>query len=51
LKELFELPPGNYILVLEKAQKNIGGSNLPVEISIISQDKTVFNINIDTGIR
>jgi hypothetical protein len=46
-----ELPPGNYILVLEKAQKNIGGSNLPVEISIISQDKTVFNINIDTGIR
>ena len=46
-----KLPPGNYLVVLEKAQNNIGGSNLPVEVSISSQDKTLLNINIDTGIR
>jgi hypothetical protein len=46
-----ELPPGNYLIVLEKAQNIIGGSNLPAEVSITSQDKTLFNINIDTGIR
>ena len=46
-----ELPPGNYLVVLEKAQNNISGSNLPVEVSITSQDKTLLNINIDTGIR
>jgi hypothetical protein len=46
-----ELPPGNYLVVLEKAQNNIGGSNLPVEVSITSEDKTVLNVNIDTGIR
>lgn len=45
-----ELPPGNYLVVLEKTQ-NIGGSNLPLEVSITSQDKTLVNINIDTGIR
>ena len=46
-----ELPTGNYLVVLEKEQNNIGGSNLPVEISITSQDRTLLNINIDTGIR
>jgi hypothetical protein len=46
-----ELPPGNYLVVLEKAQNNIGGSNLPAEVSITSLDKTLLNINIDTGIR
>src|ERR1035437_7701942 len=42
-----ELPTGNYLVVLEKEQNNIGGSNLPVEISITSQDRTLLNINID----
>ena len=46
-----ELPAGNYLVALENALNNIGGSNLPVEISITSQDKTLLNINIDTGIR
>jgi len=46
-----ELPPGNYQIVLESAQKNIGGSNLPVEVTITSLEKTLLSINIDTGIR
>lgn len=46
-----ELPTGKYLVILEKAQNNIGSSSLPVEISIISQEKTLLNINIDTGIR
>lgn len=46
-----ELPSGNYSVVLEKAQNYIGGSNLPAEISIRARDKTLLNINIDTGIR
>ena len=46
-----ELPTGKYLVILEKTQNNIGGSNLPVEILIISQEKTLLNINIDTGIR
>lgn len=46
-----ELPTGKYLVILEKSQNNIGGSNLPVKISIISQEKTLLNINIDTGIR
>jgi hypothetical protein len=45
------LPAGNYRVALENEQKNPGGSNLPVEISIIPHDKTLLNINIDTGIR
>lgn len=45
------LPSGNYLVVLEKVQTNAGGSNLPVEISITSQEETLLNINIDTGIR
>ena len=46
-----ELPPGDYLIVLERAKNNIGGSNLPVMVSIKAQDKTLLNINIDTGIR
>ena len=46
-----ELPPGNYLVVLEKAKNGPGGSNLPAEVSITAEDDTVLNINIDTGIR
>lgn len=46
-----ELAPGNYLVILENGQNKIGSSNLPVEVSIISQEKTLLNINIDTGIR
>jgi len=46
-----ELPPGNYLVVLEKAQNYIGGSNLPAEISITSLNTTLLSISIDTGIR
>jgi hypothetical protein len=46
-----ELPQGDYLIVLEGAKNNIGGSNLPVIVSIKAQDKTLLNINIDTGIR
>jgi hypothetical protein len=46
-----ELPSGNYKVILEKVQASVGGSNLPVEISITALDKTLLNIDIDTGIR
>jgi hypothetical protein len=46
-----ELPSGNYQVVLETANKYVGGSNLPAEVSIVSQEKTLLSINIDTGIR
>ena len=46
-----ELAPGNYLVILEKEQNIIGSSNLPVEVSISSHDKTLLNIDIDTGIR
>jgi hypothetical protein len=46
-----ELPTGNYLVVLEKPQNNVGSSNLPSEISIHADNTTFFNINIDTGIR
>ena len=46
-----ELVPGSYLVILEKIQNRIGNSNLPVEVSIVSQDITILNINIDTGIR
>lgn len=48
---IIELPSGSYKLVLETAKKGVGGSNLPAEVSIMAEDDTVFNINIDTGIR
>ena len=46
-----ELPPGRYLIVLEKKSGNVGGSNLPVEVTITSNDNTFLSINIDTGIR
>ena len=46
-----ELTPGTYLVILENEQNTIGSSNLPVEVSIISQDTTMLNIGIDTGIR
>lgn len=46
-----ELTAGNYLVILEGSRKNIGGSNLPVEVSITSSDTTQLNISIDTGIR
>lgn len=46
-----ELEQGNYLVVLEKDQNRIGGSNLPVEVSIVSKNITLLDINIDTGIR
>ena len=48
---IIELPAGSYRLVLETAKNGPGGSNLPAEVSIMAEDDTVFNINIDTGIR
>jgi hypothetical protein len=45
-----ELPQGTYLVKIAFSSR-IGGSNLPVEISITSQEKTLLNINIDTGIR
>jgi hypothetical protein len=46
-----ELPSGRYLIVLEKKSGNVGGSNLPVEVTITSNDNTFLSINIDTGIR
>jgi hypothetical protein len=46
-----EIPAGRYLVVLEKPQNNIGGSNLPASVSINSKDTTLLNVNIDTGIR
>jgi hypothetical protein len=46
-----ELDHGNYLVILENGQNRIGSSNLPVEVSIIPQNKTILNIDIDTGIR
>lgn len=46
-----ELPSGKYLVILGKDQENVGGSNLPAEVSIFSQHNTLLDINIDTGIR
>ncbi len=46
-----ELDPGNYLVKLGRVNNYIGGSNLPAEVSITSQNNTVLNIDIDTGIR
>jgi len=45
------LEPGDYQVILETGQNIIGSSNLPAEVVINSQTKTVLNIDIDTGIR
>jgi hypothetical protein len=46
-----ELTQGNYLVKLGTVTKGIGNSNLPAEVTITSQHETVFDINIDTGIR
>jgi len=46
-----DLEPGRYLIKLETDSGNIGSSNLPVEVSIISDYITTLNIDIDTGIR
>jgi hypothetical protein len=46
-----ELSDGNYLVVLENNQNRIGSSNLPAKVSVISEDTTFLNIDIDTGIR
>ena len=46
-----ELDCGNYLVILEDSKNGPGSSNLPVEVSINSQNKTILNIDIDTGIR
>jgi hypothetical protein len=48
---IIELGPGSYLVKLEKEQHSIGGSNLPIEVLIISQKETKLDIDIDTGIR
>jgi hypothetical protein len=46
-----ELVYGDYLVILDNSLNRLGMSNLPVEVSIIPQNKTILNINIDTGIR
>jgi hypothetical protein len=46
-----ELENGDYLVILENGQNRPGGSSLPVEVSIIPQNNTILNIDIDTGIR
>ncbi len=45
------LNPGKYLIILERTGNNIGGSNLPVEVTINPARITTLNIDIDTGIR
>jgi hypothetical protein len=45
------LDPGTYQIMLDKVQSAIGGSNLQIEVTVVSQEVTILNINIDTGIR
>ena len=46
-----DLEPGKDLIMPETDINNIGSSNLPVEIIIISDYITTLNIDIDTGIR
>jgi hypothetical protein len=46
-----ELGPGNYLVILGTGSNRISRSNLPAEVKITSQNSTILNINIDTGIR
>jgi hypothetical protein len=45
------LPPGKYLLILDKTAEYLGRCNLPAKIRITERDTTEFDINIDTGIR
>jgi hypothetical protein len=44
------LDPGEYLIRLDKTS-GVGGSNLPKQIVISTQEKTTVSIDIDTGIR
>ena len=44
------LVPGQYLIKLDK-ENTIGGSNLPVTVVITTLEKSILNIDIDTGIR
>jgi hypothetical protein len=47
-----DIPAGDYILDFDSIHnQSIGSSNLPVSITIESQDTTKADIDIDTGIR
>lgn len=46
-----ELLPGQYLLVLEKSKSTIGGSNLPLKVTVVEGQSSNINIDIDTGIR
>jgi hypothetical protein len=46
-----ELAPGRYKIILEIGLNSISQSNLPVVVLIVSQQETLLNINVDTGIR
>jgi hypothetical protein len=46
-----ELRQGNYLVRLDREQNAAGGSNLPAEVTIVSEQTTILDINIDTGIR
>jgi hypothetical protein len=46
-----KLSSGRYIVVLERDMKGVGGSNLPVTVTITPDENTLLDINIDTGIR
>jgi len=45
-----ELPPGTYVVELEK-QQHFGKGTLPATVEIKSKETTTLEINIDTGIR
>lgn len=45
------LNPGEYLLNLETSGYGPGGSNLPAYVTIIPDQTTSFDIDIDTGIR
>ena len=46
-----DLEPGKYLIKLETNSGNIGSSNLPVDVIIVSDYITTLNIEIDTVIR
>ncbi len=45
-----KLHPGQYLVRLDRVS-TIGGSNLPIEVGINALEKTILDIDIDTGIR
>jgi hypothetical protein len=46
-----ELPEGRYMIKLETGDFGPGSSNLPAAVAITRGDTTIFDIDIDTGIR